>query len=181
MSAGQRATQSQLLCNHLRLWLTGLQRSHVVIAAFWPLKDEPDITPVLFELHRAGHVVVLPIVVTRHAALEFHPWSPEQPMQVGNFGVMEPTRTQALLPDVLLIPTLGFTEHGDRLGYGGGYYDRTLDVLQQYRKPVAIGIAWSEALLTRTQPGYLPQTHDMPLQAIVTAEGWLPVMPSLNE
>jgi 5-formyltetrahydrofolate cyclo-ligase len=181
MCAAERDDQNQRLCVHLTQWLTGLdgqKTKRLIIAAYWPLPDEPDITPILYALVRVGHTVVLPVVAQRSAPLEFHRWSPESSMTAGNFGVMEPARTQALQPDLLLVPTLGFTEQGDRLGYGGGYYDRTLAAMQNNRHtPLAVGIAWSEGLLTNKYPEYQPQIHDMPLHAVLSAQGWSPAQP----
>ncbi len=181
MSAAARSQQSQQLCLQLARWLPGLdgkKSAPLTIAAFWPLSDEPDITPILHALIQAGHIVVLPVVAMRSAPLEFHRWLPEARMTAGNFGVMEPARTQDLQPDILLIPTLGYTGQGDRLGYGGGYYDRTLASMQERAQtPRKIGIAWSEGLLTHTYPPYQPQGHDMPLDAVLSAQGWTPAEP----
>ncbi len=181
MSAAARSQQSQQLCLQLAQWLPGLdgkKSAPLIIAAFWPLADEPDITPVLHTLIQAGHIVVLPVVAVRSAPLEFHRWLPGAPMTAGSFGVMEPIRTQALQPDILLIPTLGYTGQADRLGYGGGYYDRTLAAMQKdAHTPLTIGIAWSEGLLTDKYPQYQPQGHDMPLHAVLSPRGWSPAEP----
>ena len=183
MCAAARDNQSQKLCTHLTQWLPGLngqETQPLIIAAYWPLTDEPDITPILYAMVQVGHTVVLPVVAQRSAPLEFHRWSPEVSMTAGNFGVMEPARTQALRPDLLLVPTLGYTGQGDRLGYGGGYYDRTLAAMQNNQHtPLAIGIGWSEGLLTNTYPDYQPQIHDMPLHAVLNAQGWCPARPSI--
>jgi 5,10-methenyltetrahydrofolate synthetase len=182
MCAAARDEQSQKLCTQLTQWLPGLndqETQPLIIAAYWPLTDEPDITPILYALVRVGHTVVLPVVAQRSAPLEFHRWSPGASMRTGNFGVMEPARTQALQPDLLLVPTLGYTGQGDRLGYGGGYYDRTLAAMQKNNRhtPLAVGIAWSEGLLTNKYPAYQPQIHDMPLHAVLSAQGWSPSKP----
>ena len=184
MPITERVEQSQLLCEQLRHWLPGLdgkQTRSRTIAAFWPLAEEPDITPVLHALNQAGHVVALPVVAIRSAPLEFHRWQPDLALIEGNFGVMEPARTQPLKPDILLVPTLGFTSQGDRLGYGGGYYDRTLSAMHaQHHTPLTVGIAWSEGLLSLKYPDYSPQAHDMPLHAILSAQGWSPAKPGIT-
>ena len=182
MTAEQRKLQSQLVCAHLQHWIKNLAlhtaKPPLVIAAFWPLIDEPDITPILHLLAERGHQVVLPVVAIRHAPLEFHVWHPHAPMKAGNFGVMEPHRTGHIQPNVFLVPTLGFTRQADRLGYGGGYYDRTLAAMHRHKQtPTTIGIAWNEGLLNEKFPDYLPQSHDMPLQAVLTALGWAPHAP----
>ena len=170
-----------MLCEQLQQWLalSPRQSAPLIIAAFWPLAEEPDITPMLHQLIEANHIVVLPVVATRQAPLEFHRWIPDSPMTSGNFGVMEPARTEPLQPDILFVPTLGYTAQGDRLGYGGGYYDRTLAAMRlQGHAPLTIGIAWSAGLLNARYPDYLPQSHDMPLQAVLSAQGWLPLRPA---
>lgn len=185
MSATERSEQSQKLCAHLNQFLPGLDgnpSTHLVIAAFWPLADEPDITPILHALLHVGHTVVLPVVAKRAAPLEFHRWSPATSMTPGNFGVMEPARTQALQPDILLVPTLGYTRQADRLGYGGGYYDRTLAAMKnKLHTPLTIGIGWSEGLLSHAYPDYQPQAHDMPLHAVLSAQGWAPARPDTRQ
>jgi 5,10-methenyltetrahydrofolate synthetase len=91
---------------------------------------------------------------------------------------MEPPRQQALVPEIVLVPTLGFTAQAARLGYGGGYYDRTLAKLSQSGcKPINIGIAWQQGLLTEAD-AFVPQPHDVILDAIATPEKWLPASPS---
>ena len=193
MPVAQRQRQSLLTCEQLLDWFdahplaASLRHNQVgqhdaardwVIAAYWPLPDEPDIIPVLEQLVRTGVTVVLPVVAKRHCPLEFHRWSPELPMTAGHFGVMEPARTLDLEPDILLVPTLGYTHHADRLGYGGGYYDRTLAEMQtRQHRPVTIGISWSEGLLSEKYPDYRPERHDMPLDAILSAGQWTPHPP----
>jgi len=183
MSCAERRQQSHKICAYLTQWLVGPienKTKRLILAAYWPLAEEPDVTPILHALVQAGHTVVLPVVAQRAAPLEFHRWLPEASMITGNFGVMEPERTQAMQPEILLIPTLGYTKRGDRLGYGGGYYDRTLAEMQNNQhSPLTIGIGWSEGLLTNKCPDYQPQAHDMPLRAILSAQGWSPAQPEI--
>jgi 5,10-methenyltetrahydrofolate synthetase len=92
---------------------------------------------------------------------------------------LEPVRGEKLIPDVMLIPTLGFTEQGARLGYGGGYYDRTLAQLNETGKDfLALGIAWDQARIEE-QAGYQPEAHDYPLDAILTPSGWAQDTPAV--
>jgi 5,10-methenyltetrahydrofolate synthetase len=82
------------------------------------------------------------------------------------------------MPDVVLVPTLGFTDQGARLGYGGGYYDRTLAHLHEAGKDfLALGIAWDQARIEE-QASYQPGAHDYPLDAILTPRGWAQDAPS---
>jgi len=145
------------------------------VAAFWPLTDEPDLRPLLAQWAQANIAVALPAIRQRATPLEFRLWTPVTTMQVGAYGILEPQHGLAVLPDVILVPTLGYTDQGDRLGYGGGYYDRTLaDLRARGHAFIAIGIAWSCGKLT---VDYQPAPHDVRLDAILTPDGWIPQAP----
>ena len=116
----------------------------------------------------AGITVVLPVVRERNAPLAFLPWTPDAPMRSGAYGIQEPAAGDELPPDVVLAPTLGFTQFGDRVGYGGGYAAR-----RGRAPPSAIG-AWSCGEL---DADYEPAEHDYPLDAILTEDGWVPEAP----
>jgi 5-formyltetrahydrofolate cyclo-ligase len=96
-----------------------------VVAGFWPLGEEIDIRPLLVALHGRGHRIALPVTPRRGQALTFRGWRPGDAMHPERFGTMRPTGA-ILEPDYLLIPLLAFDALGGRLGYGGGFYDRTL-------------------------------------------------------
>ena len=137
-----------------------------VLAGYWPIKCEPDLRPVLKELHGAGVTIALPVVATRAAPLVFRRWTPDTKMVRGNWNIpVPPSNADALTPDVTLAPCLGWSEGCYRLGWGGGYFDRTLAALVP--RPLAIGITLSGAHL----PTIYPQPHDIPLDLIVTEEG----------
>ncbi len=178
MSVDLRQRQSHLICQALQSWFAMLHPTPRVVAAFWPMQDEPDLKPLLSYLVQRGVTVVLPVVVKRHMPLKFYKWTPETQLTAGNFGVMEPPCTHPYTPELLLVPTLGFTSAADRLGYGGGYYDRTLaNIHAQHLPALTIGIAWSEAQLDSESHGYHPQAHDVRLDAILTGQGWIPAEP----
>ena len=137
-----------------------------VLAGYWPIKGEPDLRPVLTDLHGAGVTIALPVVETRAAPLVFRRWTPDTKMIRGDWNIPAPTpEADRLAPDITLAPCLGWSDGGYRLGWGGGYFDRTLAVLDP--RPVAIGIALSAAQL----PTIYPQPHDIPLDLIVTEAG----------
>lgn len=186
MSVAERQHASAALCARLKHWfdrhladLAAAQRSSpLTVAGFWPLDYEPDLRPLLHQLDLRQVIVCLPIMIAPNAPLEFHRWTPATPLTTQRFGVMEPPRQQALVPEILLVPTLGFTTHGARLGYGGGYYDRSLAALYSAGvKPLTIGIAWQEGLLTEAD-AFTPQPHDFILNTIATPDGWLPASPA---
>jgi 5,10-methenyltetrahydrofolate synthetase len=147
------------------------------VAAFWPMADEPDLRPLLQQWAEAGIAVALPAVREPGAALAFLRWSPETPMQPGAYGILEPQGGEIVVPDVVLTPTLGFTPQSDRLGYGGGYYDRTFAAMKAAGQlPIAIGVAWSEGRLPQ---GYTAAAHDHRLNAVLTPDGWVPAAPTV--
>ena len=97
------------------------------IAAFWSMADEPGLQALLRQWAADDTLTVcLPAVTAPDQPLEFRAWTPDTPMHTGAYGIQEPTGPAAPPPDIVLVPTLGYTRQGDRLGYGGGYYDRTL-------------------------------------------------------
>jgi len=144
------------------------------VAAYWPLEGEVDLRPLLRQWVENGVKVCLPCVVAKDRPLEFRNWEPDGEMAAGRYGIPEPAG-EACAPDVILVPTLGYTANADRLGYGGGYYDRTLAAQDAAgRHPVTIGIAWPHGKLP---DDYLPAAHDMRLDAVLSSEGWLPRAP----
>ena len=149
------------------------------IAAFWSMPEEPQLLPLLRQwVEEDGYQVSLPVVATPNAALEFHTWDPDGPMRAGAYGIQEPVSGPAPQPDIVLVPTLGYTRAGDRLGYGGGYYDRTLAALKESGHPfVAIGIAWATGDLSTMN--HQPQPHDVKLDGILTDKGWAVPAPVL--
>jgi len=185
MSVAERQQASAALCARLQQWFdrhladlaVARRPSPLIVAGFWPLDFEPDLRPLLKQLDLHQVTICLPVIVERHAPLEFHRWTPDTLLSAQGFGVMEPPRQQALVPEVLLVPTLGFTPQAARLGYGGGYYDRSLAALQRVgAKPLKIGIAWQQGLLTEAD-AFAPQPHDVLLDAIATPGAWLPARP----
>ncbi|SUA57735.1 5-formyltetrahydrofolate cyclo-ligase [Oligella urethralis] len=144
-----------------------IRRQGLVIAAYWPFRQEPDIRALLDELYAMGHEIVLPKIVEKNAALQFFYWDPGAPLVPGHFGILEPEAKEiANTPDIVLLPMLGYGEQGERLGYGGGYYDRTIAAWEaQEQSPILLGAVWSDARL----PGdYEALAHDKLLDGIVT-------------
>jgi 5-formyltetrahydrofolate cyclo-ligase len=117
-----------------------------VISAYWPLPDELDTGPLLAMLAAAGHQVALPVVVASGAPLQFRRWRPGMQLCRGGFGVLvPPDDAEVVEPRIVLAPLLAFDDHGYRLGYGGGYYDRTLRARRAGQELfLAIGLAFAE-------------------------------------
>ena len=117
-----------------------------VVAGYAPIAEEIDVMPTLLALLARGCACVLPAVVDRGRPLEFRVWQPDAPMQPGPFGILQPLATATVAsPDLLIVPTLAFDRRGGRLGYGGGFYDRTLADLRRRRRTVlAVGVAFAD-------------------------------------
>jgi 5,10-methenyltetrahydrofolate synthetase len=141
-------------------------RRGCVLSGYWPIKGEPDLRPALAGLHRAGVTIALPVVETRAAPLVFRRWTPETKLVRGDWNIpVPPPEADELTPEVALAPCLGWDGACFRLGWGGGYFDRTLAALVP--RPLTIGIALSAACL----PTIFPQPHDIPLDLILTEDG----------
>ncbi|QDQ85674.1 5-formyltetrahydrofolate cyclo-ligase [Paraburkholderia megapolitana] len=142
------------------------------VGFYWPLEGEFDArSAIAIWLATADtREASLPVVAERGAPLEFHAWAPDTPMRTGHHRIPEPASARVVLPDLLFVPCVGFDAHGYRLGYGGGYYDRTLAAWPGARKPVTIGIAYEACRIDTLQR----EAHDIPLDAIVTDAGVYP-------
>jgi 5-formyltetrahydrofolate cyclo-ligase len=134
-----------------------------VVAGFWPIEVEIDIRPLLVALHERGHPIVLPVTPKRGEALTFRLWLPGDVMVPGRFGTMRPTGEERV-PSFLLVPLLAFDRSGNRLGYGAGYYDRTLTGL-----PDAFALGCAYAAQEVDQVPVAP--YDAQLDAVATERG----------
>lgn len=137
-----------------------------VIAGYWRIRDELDCQPILVRLMDGGQGVVLPVVAGPDAPLDLRLWQADAPLYEAGFGTLAPSDlAPRAAPDLILVPLLGFDAQGTRLGYGGGYYDRTIATLA--KKPLLVGLAFA----AQEMPDIPHETHDVPLDAVVTEEG----------
>ena len=136
------------------------------ISGYWPIHSEINVRPLLELLHEKGHTVCLPVVVSHEVPLKFRRWGPCDLLESASFGTFEPAITRPEVdPEVVLVPLLAFDSKGHRLGYGGGYYDRTLESFAE-RGVVSVGIAYEAQFLEK-----LPSdTKDVALNWIITEE-----------
>jgi len=136
-----------------------------LVAGYWPIRGEFDPRPYLIRTLAAGALVALPVVTGPHAGLSFRRWTPEATMEAGTWGIPHPVAGPDVRPDTLLVPLVGFDARGHRLGYGGGFYDRTLAAL--HPRPLAIGLGFELSRLG----DLAPRPNDHPMDIIVTEAG----------
>jgi 5-formyltetrahydrofolate cyclo-ligase len=141
----------------------GLARCH--LAFCWPIKGEYDARHLARTLRDRGALTALPVVVAPKTALIFREWHPGIVLAKGPLDIPYPANSQQLTPDAVLLPMNGWDTQGYRLGYGGGFFDRTLAALE--KKPLTIGISYEMAKLDTIYP----QAWDVPMDYVVTERG----------
>ena len=135
------------------------------VAGYWPLGDELDCRPALAALKAAGAEVALPVVAGQGQVLIFRTWAPGDALESGPFGTSHPTVRAALVaPNVLLLPLIAFDLTGQRLGYGAGYYDRTVAAFRKERAVTVIGVAYDEQEVAAVPI----DEHDQTMDAVIT-------------
>jgi len=168
LSVAERKAAAESLAIHLLAYLHDRLGGapDPVLSAYWPIKGEPDLRALMAQLHESGVKIALPVVETRRAPLVFRYWTPQTRMIRGDWNILvPPPEAPAVKPDIVLAPLVGWDGEGYRLGYGGGYFDRTLAAPTP--RPYAIGVGLQEARLETIYP----QPHDIALDAIITEAG----------
>lgn len=118
--------------------------SEAILAGYWPFESEMDVRPALVALDRTGVLLTLPEVAAKDRPLRFRAWRPDEALVEGDHGTFHPLDSVPMMrPDVVLVPLLAFDRRGYRIGWGGGYYDRTLELLRKTGECVAIGVAYA--------------------------------------
>ena len=188
-----RLQRADLLQRVMRIWLVG--REDAVIGAYWPIKGEFDPLPALYRwqedailsqesegnmgkaqagraeaateniANRSPRKIGMPVVNKLHKTLTFRAWYPGCPMEEDAYGIPKPKDTELIVPTLLFVPCVGYGPGGFRLGYGGGFYARTLATLQP--KPFTVGLGYSHGWL----PDLEPEPHDVALDAILNDKG----------
>ncbi len=161
----ERAVELQSV---LRAWLVGHRVS--TIGAYWPIKGEFDPLPALYRWSEAvvepdERIIGLPVVDKATEALEFHMWFPGCPMENDAYDIPKPKGTPAFRPQMLILPCLGYGPGGVRMGYGGGFYRRTLASLAP--RPITVGVGYSLGFLPLLRQG----VQDLQLDAMLTEDG----------
>lgn len=132
------------------------------VSGYWPCKGEPDLRPWLTSLRTRFGRAALPVIAQKNAPLRFRLWRSEDPMERGIWNIPHPKDGAEVTPDVVIVPLVGFDGAGYRLGYGGGYFDRTLAAAPN--RPRVIGVGYGQSRLKTIYP----QPHDIPMDAIIT-------------
>lgn len=163
MTPARHAEFSAAIVAHLLANLSEL--SSRTVAFCWPVKHEPDVREALAAWRRQGGRAALPVVVAENQPLAFRDWRPDSPLLPDRYGIPTPTEGEWLQPEAILLPLNAFDAAGYRLGYGGGYFDRTLAALTP--RPLAVGVGFE---INRVD-SIRPEAHDQRLDWIVTEQG----------
>lgn len=161
LDVAEHARRSAAIVDHLA---AALPRP-AIFAFCWPIKHEPDVRAIVEYWQTRGALAALPVVVAEHTPLAFRAWTAATELQPDRYGIPTPVTGDFVVPDLLLLPLNGFDAAGFRLGYGGGYFDRTLAALQP--RPLAVGVGFEINRL----PSIGPAAHDQRLDWIVTDAG----------
>ncbi|WP_299132146.1 5-formyltetrahydrofolate cyclo-ligase [uncultured Amaricoccus sp.] len=138
-----------------------------VVSGYLPIRTELDPMPAMLALHGLGYRLCVPVIEAPRQPLRFRAWTPDATLVPGPFGVSVPAEGEELEPDILLVPLLAFDSYGNRLGYGGGFYDRTLHALRARRMAWGYGFAYERQLV----PEVPRALTDAVLDGVVTETG----------
>ena len=140
-----------------------------IIAGFYPFRNEINLIPLMKRFISLGNKICLPITPSKYQTLTFREWTPEVELVKGKYGILEPNENSKVLePDLLLVPLLAYDHFGNRLGYGGGFYDRTLNqLISNKRKTNSIGVAFKFQKCKKLPIG----EFDIPLNSILNEDG----------
>lgn len=161
--ADTRAAYSQAISDALDRELDDIAGK--AISLYWPFRGEPDLRPWMERATARGATCLLPIVVEKRKPLIFKSWKQGEKLDRGIWNIPIPAEGREMLPDIVISPLVGFDPRLYRLGYGGGFFDRTLAA--HPGKPLVIGVGYSSQHI----PTIHPQTHDIPMTRIITEKG----------
>lgn len=135
--------------------------SHLV-SLYWPIRGEPDLRAWMTRTIKRGGKIALPVVIRKGWPLEFRCWQPGEPLERGLWNILVPSHGPAVQPSVVVAPVVGFDDADYRLGFGGGFFDRTLAAMP--RRPLVIGVGFARSRISTIHP----QPHDIPMDMIIT-------------
>jgi 5,10-methenyltetrahydrofolate synthetase len=158
--AEKRAAMSERIAQGLDAAIGSI--ANLRVSLYWPFRGEPDLRAWMVSIIERGGSVALPVVIEKAHPLEFRAYKPGDRLEKGVWNIPIPADGERVMPDVVISPIVGFDSRNYRLGYGGGFFDRTLAAMP--KKPLVIGIGYSMARIATIHP----QTHDIPMDRIVT-------------
>jgi 5,10-methenyltetrahydrofolate synthetase len=160
LDAETRARHTKRICSGLNE-LIGNPAGRI-ISAYWPFRGEPDLRHWLKEMQELGAHTALPVVIAKKSPLRFRLWREGDKLERGVWNIPVPAEGEEVSPDIVIAPVVGFDRHCYRLGYGGGFFDRTLAMLPN--SPLAIGIGYEQVEIASIHP----QPFDIPMRHVVT-------------
>jgi 5-formyltetrahydrofolate cyclo-ligase len=160
LTAHYRAAQTSAIATDLNQLI--LSAAGTTVSVYWPIKAEPDLRPWMHAMSQRGVHIALPVAVALGQPLRFREWRPNAPMARGLWKIPYPADGAEVVPSVVIAPLVGFDKDCFRLGYGGGFFDRTLAGFDA--TPRVIGVGYAGALIATI----FPQPHDIPMDWIVT-------------
>lgn len=162
-SAADRTTWSTRIADGLDKLIGDVDGA--IVSFYWPFRGEPDLRPLMNKLSLRGGICALPVVVEKARPLVFRTWLHGEPLDRGVWNIPVPAGGRSVSPDIAIAPVVGFDPSCFRLGYGGGFFDRTLAASTP--RPRVIGVGYALQAIDTIHP--LP--HDIPMNAIVTEQG----------
>lgn len=162
LSVEDRTAAAASITRRLADSVGDLRGKHVSL--YWPFRGEPDLRPWVEEIWQQGGVALLPIVIEKGRPLVFKTWRQGEPLARGVWNIPIPAEGIEAVPDVVIAPVVGYDPANYRLGYGGGFFDRTLAALD--KKPLAIGIGYASQAI----PTIHPQSHDIPMDQVIVGD-----------
>lgn len=164
MDAADRQERMGRIAHHLEAAFGAIAGQ--TISFYWPFRGEPDLRDLMARVVTAGGHVALPVVIARAQPMVFRAWRPGEPLESSVWNIpIPPASAREVMPDIVIAPLVGFDRALFRLGYGGGFFDRTLAAMPH--RPRVIGVGYDQAAI----PTIFPQVHDIPMEAIVTESG----------
>ena len=148
-------------------WISG-KKSISVIGLYYPVNSEMNPLSLIDYLDTRGKITCLPIVIDENSPLIFKTWAPGKDVVAGRYGIPVPDNDKIVIPDLVICPLLAYDAKGMRLGYGGGFYDRTIRHLRRNKQTRYMGLAFSEQKSYHDLPS---EEHDVPLEAVLTETG----------
>ena len=161
-SADQRQNNSAKIASALDTYIGNPEG--LTISTYWPFRGEPDLRKWMESVTRRGGQCALPVVIERGQPLIFRKWKAGDPLVRGVWNIPIPAEGPAINPDIVIAPVVGFDPHCYRLGYGGGFFDRTLAAMSM--KPRIVGVGYESAFI----PTIHPQPYDIPMDAVITEQ-----------